>query len=155
PTIARVVHGVVDVRPRRGGSQSLRAHEAMALDATGPRELVQDEEQRDVQLSRLGDLTAIEPNSARLDVQSVATSSVVQIDGIDSGRVPISIALRPGTHAIKIADEQLPIDESIELHRGEHLVRSYEPPSPAIPIPVRIPAPEASAPRDSAATLLE
>ena len=55
PTIARVVHGVVDVRPRRGGSQSLRAHEAMALDATGPRELVADEEQRDVTLSRLGD----------------------------------------------------------------------------------------------------
>jgi hypothetical protein len=156
PTIARVVHGVVDVRPRRGGSQSLRAHEAMALDASGPRELVQDEEQRDVQLSRLGDLTAIEAKSARLDVQSVATSSVVQIDGIDSGRVPISIALRPGTHAIKITDEQLPIDESIELHRGEHLVRSYELPSPGVmPIPVRLPAPEASASRDSAATLLE
>jgi tetratricopeptide (TPR) repeat protein len=159
PTIARVVHGVVDVRPRRGGSQSLRAHEAMALDATGPRELVVDEEQRDVALSRVGDLAAIEPKSAQLDVRSAPFAGLVRVDGVDLGRVPVSIALAVGAHRIEIANAASPVNEAVELHNGEHLVRSYDlsraVEASAVGPSRASPAPEASAPRESAAALLD
>ena len=161
PTIARVVHGVVDVRPRRSGSQSLRAHEAMALDATGPRELVQDEEQRDVTLSRLGDLAAIEPKSARLDLRSAPVAGLVRVDGIDLGRAPVSIALAVGAHRVEIANLASPVSEAVELHEGEHLVRSYDLAPPDVAAVSAdgpshaTPAPEASAARDTAANLLD
>jgi hypothetical protein len=163
PTIARVVHGVVDVRPKRGGSQSLRAHEAMALDASAPRELVQDEEQRDVALARAGDATAIEPNSARVDVRTSPGPAQVQIDGIGMGKSPISVALAVGMHRIDIGTDAAPLGETLELHAGEHLVRAFDltlptetPEStPGASAPAPTPAPDSSAARQSAAALLE
>jgi ferric-dicitrate binding protein FerR (iron transport regulator) len=163
-TIARVVHGVVDVRPRHGGSQSLRAHEAMALDAAAPRELVQDEEQRDAALARLGEVAATDPKSARVDVRSAPLAGMVTIDGVALGRSPISIALAVGAHRVEMSGDAAPVSETIELHDGEQLERSFDlsaapeatAPAGEGPAARATPSPETSAaPRESAASMLE
>jgi outer membrane protein assembly factor BamD (BamD/ComL family) len=83
---------------------------------------------------------------------------LVRVDGVDLGRAPVSIALGVGVHRIEIASESSPVNETVDLHGGEHLVRSYDlaslPGATAAPSRAA-PAPEASASRDSAATLLE
>jgi hypothetical protein len=102
-------------------------------------------------------LTAIEPKSARLDVRSAPVAGLVQIDDVDLGRAPVSIALPIGKHAIQIAPR---VSDTVELHPGEQLARTYDLAPPVVETPPNAPerpapAPEASASRDSAATLLE
>ena len=95
-------------------------------------------------------------------MKSAPLAGLVRVDAVDLGRAPVSIALAVGAHRIEIASETSPVNEAVELHDGEHLVRSYESVAPAAATAVAAdgpsratPAPEASASRDTAASLLE
>ena len=54
-----------------------------------------------------------------LDVFADVAEAVVTIDGVEYGRAPLSLALPPGAHNVRVrADGRLPVEERVELAAG-------------------------------------
>ena len=88
-----------------------------------------------------------------LDVFADVADAVVNVDGVDYGRAPLSLALMPGAHLVRVrAAGRLPVEERVELAAGSPMVFHAELPELSS---VEEPEPRATAPtKPTAADLL-
>jgi tetratricopeptide (TPR) repeat protein len=99
----------------------------------------------------------IEGQSESLDVLSDVPGALVDVDGVARGRAPLSIALAPGIHVVRVrAAGRLPVEERVDVVAGTPTLFHAELPEPAAVVdepaePVRPPGPHASrAPKTTA-----
>ncbi|HEX9103044.1 MAG TPA: tetratricopeptide repeat protein [Polyangia bacterium] len=80
-----------------------------------------------------------------LDVFADVADAAVNVDGVDYGRAPLSLALMPGAHLVRVrAAGRLPVEERIELLAGSPMLfhaelpelSSVEEPEPHVAAPV-------------------
>jgi tetratricopeptide (TPR) repeat protein len=82
-------------------------------------------------------LEALEPSwiegpSESLDVLSDVPGALVDVDGVARGRAPLSIALQPGIHLVRVrAEGRLPVEERVEVVAGTPTLFHAELPEPA------------------------
>ncbi len=88
-----------------------------------------------------------------LDVFADVADAIVNVDGVDYGRAPLSLALMPGAHLVRVrASGRLPVEERVELIAGSPLLFHAELPELSS---VEEPEPRATAPvKPTAADLL-
>jgi ferric-dicitrate binding protein FerR (iron transport regulator)/tetratricopeptide (TPR) repeat protein len=76
--------------------------------------------------------TWIEGPSESLDVLSDVPGALVDVDGVAYGRAPLSIALAPGVHLVRVrAAGRLPVEERVEVVAGTPTLFHAELPEPA------------------------
>ncbi|MCU1282009.1 MAG: transcriptional regulator, putative protein, partial [bacterium] len=71
--------------------------------------------------ARLGalDATVASGPTESLDVFADVADAIVSVDGVDYGRAPLSLALMPGAHSVRVrATGRLPVEERVELTAG-------------------------------------
>jgi TolA-binding protein len=69
---------------------------------------------------------------AQLTVRSIPEDADVSIDGIHTGKTPLSIALRPGHHRLRVWRDGETRVEALDVGQGDVVVRRYELSSTAI-----------------------
>ncbi len=106
----------------------------LAAGATAPGALSAESALR---LSAL-DMTLASGPTESLDVFADVADATVAVDGVDYGRAPLSLAVAPGSHAVRVrAEGHLPVEERVDvgagtptLFRAEMLELSIDEPPP-------------------------
>src|SRR6185295_5236331 len=109
----------------------LSAHQAWLVEASDVRATTPSEEDADGDIARPGELWPAGPWGI-VDAVGAGASTPVSIDGTRIGMTPVSVAVSPGEHTLRLGDSDA---RTIQLGAGEHW--SLPPTAPA-------PAPEVS-----------
>lgn len=82
------------------------------------------------------------PGEGRVEVQASVTAARVSVDGVERGTAPLSLALRPGPHTIRVEREGLqPFEREVQVIPGRtlQLAARLEPPAPRLRVDSDIP----------------
>jgi ferric-dicitrate binding protein FerR (iron transport regulator) len=131
PSVTRVLHGTVLVRPRGAPEKRVGAHAQAAMTRAPPTPLAVADEARDIGVL----VPAMEtdaPQSAVARVESDPAGATVRIDDRVAGTTPLAILLDPGEHAIVVETERASLRDVVRLGPGGRAppVRSRSRPRP-------------------------
>jgi ferric-dicitrate binding protein FerR (iron transport regulator) len=125
PSITRVLHGRVLVRPLGAPAKQVSAHAQAPMTAAQPTPLAADDEEHDLSLlvRAIGSVT---DKPAIASVESDPPGATVRIDDRIAGRTPLSILLDPGDHALVVENDGASSRDSLRLGAGERLDRRFD-----------------------------